>query len=81
MHDVAHVYSAHVYSAATIAVVEAGVASQDAKPFFVYLAYANTHEPLEAPQEYVPFLYHVIVWCSYRERVHTRTNRCGGSPA
>ena len=42
-------YSARVYSDATVGVVESAAASADPKPFFVYLAYANTHEPLEAP--------------------------------
>ena len=47
-----NVYSAEVYGSATVDVVEAG-AKPGAKPFFVYLAFANTHEPLEAPGRFI----------------------------
>jgi arylsulfatase B len=44
-------YSASVYSGETVKVIEAS-AEAGAKPFFVYLAFANTHEPLEAPPQF-----------------------------
>lgn len=45
-------YSAYIYTEETLRIIEAG-SSPDADPFYVYLAYANTHEPLEAPQKYL----------------------------
>lgn len=46
-------YSAYIYGSETVKIVEAAAAAgAGAKPFFVYLAFANTHEPLEAPQRF-----------------------------
>ena len=49
-------YSAEVYSGETVKIIAAAAAEAQAgvgaKPFFVYLAFANTHEPLEAPQRF-----------------------------
>lgn len=45
-------YSVNVYTNAAIQVIEES-AQPDSKPFFIYLAFANTHEPLEAPQNFI----------------------------
>ena len=47
------VYSAEVYGSETVKIIEqAAAAASAAQPFFVYLAFADTHEPLEAPQRF-----------------------------
>jgi arylsulfatase A-like enzyme len=46
------VYSSNVYAGEMVKIIHAAADDADAKPFFVYLAFANTHEPLEAPQSF-----------------------------
>lgn len=59
-------YSAHVYANETVKVIRAtSAAGAEAKPFFVYLAFANTHAPLEAPESYMD-LYPKTMQCSSR---------------
>ena len=68
------VYSAEVYGSETVKIIDEAAAAavavhpsdvHGAKPFFVYLAFADTHEPLEAPQRFQD-LYPPTMQCKSR---------------
>ena len=68
------VYSAEVYGSETVKIIDEAAAAaanvhasdaKGAKPFFVYLAFADTHEPLEAPQRFQD-LYPPTMQCKSR---------------
>jgi len=45
-------YSTHLFTQKAIDVIQSHSSKQDAKPFFLYLAYQAVHGPLEAPESY-----------------------------
>lgn len=57
-------YSADVYGGEAVKIINAA-ASAPLKPYFIYLAFANTHEPLEAPARFAA-LYPPTMLCASR---------------
>ena len=49
----ASTYGPFVYAAETVRLVQAHHASADTRPLFLFLTHQSTHEPIDAPAEYV----------------------------
>jgi len=45
-------YSTHLFTHKAVDVIQSYSSKQDAKPFFLYLAYQAVHKPLEVPETY-----------------------------